>query len=746
MLLRYLKLDNFLSHQDEEISFPAEGIYLLAGDSGIGKSSLIIDATAYALFGPAAVTRARRRDEIINEHAAGSGMQVKAVFQFEDSETVAIERGISASGHVFARVYKNDDQGEPVAVADGPKASGRYISRKLGGMNWQQFFAAFVARQNEISMLTEMRGSERKNLIHRMLGMRELEKAGELAADRIRRSKAEVDHLVRSIGGFDPEQVEAEIALMESRVEDEEQKLTEALGKQQKLEKQKPDLEQEVSELKQQVAAAEELPGAQQLLTHSEGERQRLETAVAQHHEATRQLLTYEQKSQQHTAVSEEVRDLREVFTRSEAVAKKEAALEQRRSETVASEHDPAQLKEEKAALAALVTAQEKALLVKKQEISTLRSSGECYVCERPFASEHDHVQVLADLDGKCRQAEEEIQAGKERISTITALIPAAEKSMTEQAALVLAEEVLASLRAEGRCESDLQALIAQGKESKEHERVLQSELAEMDVLRRDLDPGAEQKLSTAQASEEEAKSRVRLLSEQQASSKQRDHYLEQEQLLTEVNSQLLLLQALIPEMKNNLDKSQTELQRNQDSLEGRRGELLALAGLRAKSKVAEQVGVYLKGFQRHLADEIRPSLEAIGSEMLATISGGSQVKMMIDDDYEITVETSEGSIRRASMLSGGEQIRANICLRLALTRLVSQRTGVPVGFLIFDEPLPSQDPGHIQRIMGLLHSLKPFYQQQFLISHVGDLRSADELDYVIEFREQRPRVMIANA
>jgi hypothetical protein len=59
---------------------------------------------------------------------------------------------------------------------------------------------------------------------------------------------------------------------------------------------------------------------------------------------------------------------------------------------------------------------------------------------------------------------------------------------------------------------------------------------------------------------------------------------------------------------------------------------------------------------------------------------------------------------------------------------------------------MPSQDPGHIQRIVNLLDSLRPFYQQQFLISHVGDLRNATELDYVIEFRRERPRALLSNA
>jgi exonuclease SbcC len=121
---------------------------------------------------------------------------------------------------------------------------------------------------------------------------------------------------------------------------------------------------------------------------------------------------------------------------------------------------------------------------------------------------------------------------------------------------------------------------------------------------------------------------------------------------------------------------------------------------------------------------------------------------MMSCNNYEIEVETMTGSWIKASSLSGGEDVRANLCLRLALTRLVSQRTGVPVRFLVFDEPLPSQDPGHIERIMELFDSLRPFYNQQMIITHVGDIENSDYVDYVLQFTaaQGRERIKLVQA
>jgi exonuclease SbcC len=206
------------------------------------------------------------------------------------------------------------------------------------------------------------------------------------------------------------------------------------------------------------------------------------------------------------------------------------------------------------------------------------------------------------------------------------------------------------------------------------------------------------------------------------------------EDRLNQLNNNVNETKIRIEEANKQLKGVVSRLEALEKEHAGRSKELAELEKYRKESSVIENVATCLKGFQKHLAEEIRPALEEIGSEMLASISAGKHVAMHIDNNYEIMVEDNKGNMQRAAILSGGEQIRANICLRLALTRLVSQRTGIPVGFLIFDEPLPSQDPGHIERIMQLLDSLRGFYQQQFIISHVGDLQSADEINYIVEF------------
>ena len=207
-------------------------------------------------------------------------------------------------------------------------------------------------------------------------------------------------------------------------------------------------------------------------------------------------------------------------------------------------------------------------------------------------------------------------------------------------------------------------------------------------------------------------------------------------------------LQGSLPEMEKEKIQIDHDLQRVAEKNKSAREKALGLAQSQQKALDCELLQTFLQGFVRKLAGDIRPALSEISSQMLAQISGGRHVAMAIDDNYEIEVERQEGNLLPSVLLSGGEQIRANLCLRLALTRLVSQRTGVPFRLLVLDEPLPAQDEGHCDRIMELLESLRPYYTQQFIISHVGDLRSSDEADYVIEFSEgsQANRVSLVHA
>lgn len=125
------------------------------------------------------------------------------------------------------------------------------------------------------------------------------------------------------------------------------------------------------------------------------------------------------------------------------------------------------------------------------------------------------------------------------------------------------------------------------------------------------------------------------------------------------------------------------------------------------------------------MATLIRPALEGEISTLLQQLSEGRFTAVRVSDDYEITVE-DDGKFEPLTEFSGGESVLIALATRLALANVVSGRHGSGgAGFLILDEVFGSQDETRREAILGGLRTLRAFYGQILLISHVGGFEEA---------------------
>jgi exonuclease SbcC len=378
-------------------------------------------------------------------------------------------------------------------------------------------------------------------------------------------------------------------------------------------------------------------------------------------------------------------------------------------------------------------------------ELARLRETGECFVCLRPLGEPHDHDRVLSILTSKIAELEASEDKCVRELVEIAKELPETqerERALSEVVrALAGAEAVLAQaltrvdeLEATGEINADLVELQARGRAAADELEVARNELAAAAAATAGLDEEAQSKIAKLKEVMEEEREQLQTAEKAMGEDYDEEVIINRRAEVIALRDQLLAYEAKVPEMAKHAqmqEQAQATAERELASLSDK---LDKLEEVQRQALRLEDLQTYLGGFQRKLASDIRPALEEMGSEMLDQVSGGKHVAMRIDDSYEIEVQSAEGSWLPSLLLSGGELIRVNICLRLALTRLVSQRTGTPARFLVLDEPLPSQDAGHVQRIMELLDSLRAFYPQIYIISHVGDLRSANEIDYVLEF------------
>lgn len=728
MLIREIELENFLSHQSERLSLPEEGIFLLAGESGSGKSSIVVDAIAYALFG-AVATRSRKQEQLVNRDAPAADMSVRVLFQLDGADELIVARGVKGgrSSGAWARAYEPDpeDPTKSVLLAEGAVAVARLLKRKLGGMTWRQFYAAFVARQSEISTLTSKTGSERKKLIQRMLGMRELEKSAELISAGLRRAQAEVDQLEFSLGGRDLDESANQLEGARKALQAAEERVSRTEGELKEKTSKARRLERELAPLREAVKSAERLKTL-------EAERQLWRERADLNEAAELAAQKLPGLSAKIERGEEDLSELRSSYQSlsdqiKEAEASSESAAELKRALSATPEELRELTAEEFSARMADLRSgsafDRQRAEDAEERINGLRGSGECYVCERPFESEEERESVLGELSREREEAELAAASADDELESLRAAEPSL-RALWKARAAVRESELKADMIDQARV--DLADLAERGKREREAIDGLISERARLESASESKWPEAAEKLASIERESDEIGS---------AGKAEIDQGREDE--LDGLNSEIERLRGSLPEIISARGRAEDDLGKAELALSGLEHEMESLKSLRARAIAYEKTQSLLRGYQQHLAAEIRPALEEIGSEMLQQISSGKMRAMKISDEaYDVEVEFSSGYRIPASMLSGGEEIRTNLCLRLALTRMVSQRTGVPVGFLVLDEPLPSQDPGHVDRILELLESLKPFYRQQFIISHVGDLRNADAIDHVIELDE----------
>lgn len=715
MLLRMLETENFLSHEKESIAFPDEGIFLLSGPSGSGKSSFIIDAMAYALFG-AVATRAKKQVDLHSRDSAGS-MSVRVTFDLPDRRIV-VARGLDERGSSWAQLYEDKD-GKGVLLAEGSAPVQRMIRRELGGMTWQQFYAAFVARQSEISMLTSLRGAERKSLVQRMLGMRELEKTSEIISSNIRRFGAEASELEKSRGLGDAKKLEEEIENLRKEIEG--------------IDTQEKDIKDQIKSVQEKIKSKEQESEPLRLAAERASERAASLEKLARYREklsALEEQQKFWQEYQKIAADEDQLRenlqnlekeqeDLREVYRQSLERKKLQEELgrvQVSRGSLSETESEIKVLEEKAKGLISNVELQ-------LQRADDLRDSGQCDLCLRPFENQHDLQKAIEEMENAKKNWETELLETEEKILVRKNLLP--DLRINEESKK---QKLLLEKRIEGLADEDPDKIKKEGLALKERVSGIRNRLAQLEVLSQ----------SSPVDSEEITKLTSLITKTKESIPPEGDveGWRKAEKEILNMQKEKSFLEGSLPEVQLRKKSKKEELDKKTSELSNKQEELQKLSDWNQKMRQQEDLQTYLRAYQKHLAHEIRPALEEIGSEMIRRVSGGKHVAIKVDDNYEIEVEDSQGRRLSAHMISGGEAVRANICLRLALTRLVSQRTGVPVAFLVFDEPLPAQDEGHIERIMELLDSLRPFYRQQFVISHVGNLAVSGEVDYVLSFED----------
>lgn len=151
-----------------------------------------------------------------------------------------------------------------------------------------------------------------------------------------------------------------------------------------------------------------------------------------------------------------------------------------------------------------------------------------------------------------------------------------------------------------------------------------------------------------------------------------------------------------------------------------------------ARQRLVEHVEVsagnvnVLSSFRNDMIANAVPQITSHASDYIRQVTEGKFTDIEIDEKCNITITTDDGKTRDVSMLSGGERDAVALCLRLAISMMLS---GGEQSLMILDEPITSQDANRAELMLNTIESMNN--GQVIIVAHNEIIQSI--ADTIIE-------------
>ena len=189
------------------------------------------------------------------------------------------------------------------------------------------------------------------------------------------------------------------------------------------------------------------------------------------------------------------------------------------------------------------------------------------------------------------------------------------------------------------------------------------------------------------------------------------------------------------------LKEKEHELVLHQKDIEQLKDKINDLLGSEKKAAEHEDSLRYLttldhiiNNFKSYMIGRISPALTQFASDLFRELTSGKYNRLEVDRDYNVSIYDN-GSDYPLERFSGGEEDLANLCLRLAISQVITTQTGTSgPNFVILDEIFGSQDLNRKRNLLQALNGLSNKFRQIFLITHIEDVK--DYIGYNIAVTE----------
>lgn len=145
------------------------------------------------------------------------------------------------------------------------------------------------------------------------------------------------------------------------------------------------------------------------------------------------------------------------------------------------------------------------------------------------------------------------------------------------------------------------------------------------------------------------------------------------------------------------------------------------------------QVAFSKRGLPAMIIETAIPEIEVEANRLLQRMTDGRMALRLETqretrttgeprETLEIVLSDELGS-RDYQLFSGGEAFRANIALRIALSKLLARRAGAALQTLIIDEGFGTQDAQGRERLVQAITSIQDDFERVLVITHIEELK-----------------------
>ncbi|PJA37144.1 hypothetical protein CO181_04655 [candidate division WWE3 bacterium CG_4_9_14_3_um_filter_43_9] len=713
MIPEKLSLKNFTSYGDDNPPLDLSRMHLvcLSGPNGAGKSSLL-DAFTYAVWGEA---RGKSPDDLVR--LGQNLMEVEFEFRLDKAcyriqRARNLKRGLSELS-LFSKTAKGKQWSN---LTEGTIKETQTRLDQILKTSYETFVNSAFLRQGRADEFTLKGPTERKKILSEILGLQIYDELEEKAKENAKARGQEILRLETQLGEIENELGQAEIRQMQLKQAEEK-----VLG-----------LEQKLAETEQQIKLLTE---TKEVLLIEKASREQLEKSInRQKRELSERLIQKKKKEEQ-------ILRLKSTLTRKDEIEKKYALkmslqktndeLNEKQSVLIKliaqksgleSQLQSKQAQNEQEIAKLLVQCQnlkQEGLNLNEQIAKTKDSQKRCPLCGNPLGLEQqqdvlkklnlEHDQKL-NLYQKHRMQIQKLQATKFENEPLLKIQEMIKKNDYDEEKHRLVKSRLLQLKGVEEEKTTLETVGATLKSEAENLKAQEESMGEVQKT---------------------------LAEEQQAFAQTRDVALEiaenQKLLAEKTLAQKSLLaeergaRAILGEAKGLVSRS--------EQLSGLRLQKMAERDFFSQEKNNyEELSLAFgkKGIQAMLIETAIPEIEEETNHLLDRLTDGRlRVTLQTQKDTKKgdTVETLEIVIadelgsRAYEMYSGGEAFRVNFALRLALSKLLTQRAGTKLQFLVIDEGFGTQDTQGRERLVEVINEIKDDFEKILVVTHLDELK-----------------------